>query len=152
MRLLAACLVVVAWAGAALADGGRTAGDFQGVWRVSHWVGESQGGFSGPDPSTLLGSQVQITATAFRSSARNCRLDGAGVVTLGNREIETGLWGGQQIGQLRLSRTDIGKAFGRERTEVFEDRSLCVAAIMLDSDHILDVFGSGVIYELDRVK
>ena len=29
---------------------------------------------------------------------------------------------------------------------------MCVVAILLDHDHMLDAFGSGVIYKLDRVR
>ena len=152
MLVVAIMALGITWAAASPADAGHVAQDFEGTWRVSKWVGESQGGFSGPDPNSLLGSTVQITSTGFKSVQRSCHLEDPRVAPVGNRDIEAGLWGGQQISALRLSHMEIGIAFGRERTEVFQDRSMCVVAILLDHDHMLDAFGSGVIYKLDRVK
>ena len=154
-RLSLSLLVLMAGSTmAAAASGGpvHAPSDFEGTWRISKWVGESQGGFSGPDPNRSLGKIVQITSAEFRSPERSCRLRGAAVTPVGNREIETSLWGGQLIKELRLSRLEIAKAFGRGTTDVFKDQDLCVSAVMVDHDHILDAFGSGVVYQLDRVN
>ncbi len=150
MRRVVAWMLPLAAAWGVARAAGPSPADFQGTWRVSKWVGESQSGFSGPDPNSVVGSTVRITPTAFRSPQRTCELAGASVSTMGNRDIETELWGGQKIVQLRLSEAEKGGAFGAERTPVFQDKTLCVAAIMLDHDHILDAFGSGAIYKLDR--
>ena len=148
----AAGLLFAALTSNAIAAGKQTPSDFIGKWRIAQWVGESQGGFSGPDPNTLLGKTVQIASTMIRVPERTCRLQDASMAATPNSEIETGIWGGQRIAQLRLPKKDIARAFGRDRTQVFQDKSLCISAIMIDHDHIIDAFGSGVIYRLDRVK
>ncbi len=151
-KAVAAGLLVAALGGEAAVADNQTPADFIGKWRIGQWIGESQGGFSGPDPNTLLGKTMQITSTMVRAPERTCRLHDAMVTATANSEIEAGIWGGQRIAQLRLPKEEIAKAFGSERTRVFHDKSLCISAIMIDHDHMIDAFGSGVIYRLDRVK
>ncbi len=148
--VIALCLagLQAAWAGPK--PGRPLPADFIGTWRIVAWVGEGQGGFSGPDPRGLIGRTVRITPTELEGPDRTCHLQNAEVAVLPNNEIETTLWGGQRIRELRLSRTDIGRSFGTERTPVFQDRTFCVTAVMVDRDHILDALGTGVIYRLAR--
>ena len=151
-KAVAVGLFVAAMAGNAIAAVNSAPADFIGRWRIGQWIGESQGGVSNPAPDTLLGKTVQITGAMIRTPERTCRLHDAALRVTPNSEIEASFWGGQRIAQLRLPKRDIASAFGREQTRVFQDKSLCISAVLIDHDHMIDAFGSGVIYRLDRVK
>ena len=151
-QAVTAGLLFAALADSAIAAENQPPAGILGKWRIGQWVGESQGGFSGPDPNSLLGKTVDITMTAVHAPGRTCRLEDVAGKVLPNSEIESSIWGGQRIDQLRLPKSAIAGAFGAERTRVIQDKGLCISAIMIGHDHMIDAFGSGVIYRLDRVK
>ena len=148
---IAAGLLVMALPAQAIAASHPVPTDFDGTWRIGKWIGESEGGFSGPDPATFLNKSVQITTTMVQAPDRTCHLQHPSLKTTPNKDIEF-VWGRQRIDELRLSNIELATAFGPEQTYFFIDESACISAVMIDHDHIIDALGSGVIYRLDRVR
>ena len=150
-RPLATLALWTAVTGLAQAATPPTVQDFTGTWRIAAIIGASEGGVTGADPKRMLGKHVQWTATNVRSPKGDCHLQHPALTPMPNRSLETGVWGGQTISELKLSRTDLAKAFGAQQTPVFQDPSGCANAVLIDHEHMVDAFGSGWIFRLDRV-
>lgn len=124
--------------------------DFSGTWRIARMVGASDGGVTGGDPKAVIGRTVHWTATEVRSPEGVCQLRKPAVTLVPNRTIETGIWGGQSIDSLALSKAAIAQGFGPDRTPVFQDQGGCANGILIGRGHMIEAFGSGWIYRLDR--
>ncbi len=138
----------MAWAAAS-----PSVSDFMGTWRLAAVIGASDGGVTGTDPKALIGQRVRWTATDIVSPEGDCRLRHPTVSPMANRALETSIWGGQRIGELKLSKTEIAEAFGPHETPVFQDDAKgCANAVLIGRAHMVHAFGSGWIYRLDRVS
>ncbi|MGI4810209.1 MAG: hypothetical protein ACRYF2_19115 [Janthinobacterium lividum] len=125
--------------------------DFVGTWRTKRIVGASQGGLTGEDPKVIVGKVVRWTATDIEFPDGACRLRQPAVTLLPNRVLETRLWLGQQLNNLSLSKAEIARGFGVEDTPVFQDESGCASAVLIGRNHMVEMFGNGWIYWLERV-
>ena len=93
--------------------------DFSGTWKIRRMIGASDGGVTAGDPKALVGKLVHWTATDVQTPEGTCHLKQPAVTLLSNETLETGLWGGQQIDSLNLSKAAIAQGFGTEQTPVF---------------------------------
>ncbi len=125
--------------------------DFAGTWKIKRIVGASRGGLTGEDPKVVVGKVARWTATDIQFPEGTCRLRQPAVTLLPNRVLETRLWLGQQLNDLSLSKAEIARGFGAEDTPVFQDASGCASAVLIGRNHMVEMFGNGWIYWLDRM-
>lgn len=149
-------LLVIGGAILMAAGGGQayalpTTAQFQGTWRLSRLIGGAGGGVTAQDPKAVLGQTVVWTASGVQSPEGRCTFKDPDVVSTPNRDLETGLWGGQRIAHLNLSKMQIRTGFGVQKTPVFTDGNDCADAVLIGHDHLIFELSSGWIYLLDRV-
>ena len=127
-----------------------TPADFQGHWVVTRMVGASDVG-TDADYHKLLHTRVDWQANEVTDADGTCHIVRASVASVPTDTLQHGLWGGQTIAGLRLSKVVIARSFGPVSTPVFDDGGKgCARAVMLSTHQLLLPFSNGYLYLLER--